>query len=60
MTLKGRALWNCELCGGAGWQRVFSGKTIGTESKPEGSPVDPVTGAVRRCLCWTKVEVAVP
>ena len=60
MTLIGRALWNCGLCGGTGWERVFKGHTAGTESRPEGSPIDSVTGAVRRCPCWTKVEVAVP
>jgi hypothetical protein len=58
LKLKGRAQWNCNLCDGAGWERVFKGHTVGTESRPEGSPVDPVTGAVRRCPCWTKVEVA--
>ena len=58
MKLKGRAQWNCKLCDGTGWERVFKGHTVGTESRPEGSPVDPVTGAVRRCPCWTKAEVA--
>ena len=60
MKLKGRAKPDCALCAGTGWERVFKGHTGGTDSRPEGSPVDPVTGAVRRCPCWMKVEVAIP
>ena len=60
MKLQGRAKPDCAICEETGWERVFKGRTVGTESRPEGSPVDTVIGAVRRCLCWTKVEVAVP
>ncbi len=35
-----------------GWIREFTGVTKGTVSKPEGNPVDPKLGAVRRCECF--------
>jgi hypothetical protein len=45
---------DCKKCDGTSWERVFTGMTAGSEGLP-GRPVDKV-GAVRRCVCWRKVE----
>ena len=37
----------CPACEGTGWERVFSGRTVGN------NPVDPKQAAVRRCSCYT-------
>ena len=47
----------CPRCHGSGWERVRQGKTVGVEGR-RGNPIDAKTGAVRRCSCWKKIELA--
>ncbi len=58
VKLVGKLDPKCPACRGTGWERVFSGRTVGAEGR-QGRPVDPKIGAVRRCRCFTKVEAEV-
>jgi hypothetical protein len=57
LKLIGVADANCTKCEGSGWERIFTGLTVGAEGRP-GKPVDPKLGAVLRCRCWKKLEAA--
>jgi hypothetical protein len=48
---------NCKKCDGTGWERIFTGYTVGAEGRA-GKPVDLRLGAVKRCSCWRKAEAA--
>jgi hypothetical protein len=49
---------NCKVCEGTGWERFFGGLTVGNPDTGKRNPVDPKIGAVRRCQCWAKTEIA--
>ena len=57
LKLIGVADPNCKKCEGTSWERIFLGLTIGAEGRA-GKPIDPKSGAVRRCSCWRKAEAA--
>jgi hypothetical protein len=55
--LIGRADDQCRICGGTGWEYTFEGFTCGSDDGKK-NPVHKKIGAVRRCVCWQKTEIA--